>query len=116
MVNIPLKMDCWNTNFLLGPGLFSGAFAVSFQGCNFHSKSKVSLSEMNVPRMNISPKNNTLNKSTRKIYMLLVERKQRLTTSFHTAKKGHMYQTNPEPGYQYPSGHLTAHSKCSVEC
>ena len=48
--------------------------------------------------------------------MLLAERKQHLTTSFHTAKKGHMYQTNPEPGYQYSSGHLTAHSKCSVEC
>ncbi len=27
----PLKMDGWNTTFLLGPGLFSGAFAVSFR-------------------------------------------------------------------------------------
>ena len=24
---------CWNTSFLLGPGLFSGAFAVSFTEC-----------------------------------------------------------------------------------
>ena len=24
-------MDGWNTTFLLGPGLFSGAFAVSFR-------------------------------------------------------------------------------------
>ena len=28
-----LKMDGWNPNFLLGPGLFSGAFAVSFREC-----------------------------------------------------------------------------------
>ena len=30
-----LKMDSWNTtcSFLLGPGLFSGAFAVSFREC-----------------------------------------------------------------------------------
>ncbi len=27
----PLKMDGWNTTFLLGFGLFSGAFAVSFR-------------------------------------------------------------------------------------
>ena len=27
----PLKMDGWNTTFILGPGLFSGAFAVSFR-------------------------------------------------------------------------------------
>ena len=26
-----LKMDGWNTSFLLGPGLFSGALAVSFR-------------------------------------------------------------------------------------
>ena len=29
-------MDGWNTSFLLGPGLFSGAFAVSFRECIFH--------------------------------------------------------------------------------
>ena len=28
---LPLKMDGWNTTFLLGFGLFSGAFAVSFR-------------------------------------------------------------------------------------
>ena len=28
-----LKMDGWNTCFLLGPSLFSGAFAVSFREC-----------------------------------------------------------------------------------
>ena len=27
-------MDGWNTTFLLGPGLFSGAFAVSFREGN----------------------------------------------------------------------------------
>ena len=27
----PLKMDGWNTTFLLGPDLLSGAFAVSFR-------------------------------------------------------------------------------------
>ena len=26
-------MDGWNTHFLLGPGLFSGAFAVNFREC-----------------------------------------------------------------------------------
>ena len=30
----PLKMDGWKMNLLLGPGLFSGAFAVSFRECN----------------------------------------------------------------------------------
>ena len=29
----PLKMDAWNTTFLLGPGLFSGAKNVSFREC-----------------------------------------------------------------------------------
>ena len=39
----PLKMDGWNTTFLLGFGLFSGAFAVGFRegtilvlNCNLH--------------------------------------------------------------------------------
>ena len=27
---LPVKLDGWNTRFLLGPGLFSGALAVSF--------------------------------------------------------------------------------------
>ena len=31
----PLKMDGWNTTFLLGFGLFSGAFAVSFREGNW---------------------------------------------------------------------------------
>ena len=29
-----LKMDGWNISFLLGPGRFSGALAVSFRECN----------------------------------------------------------------------------------
>ena len=29
--SLPLKMDGWNTTFLLGPSLFSGALAVSFR-------------------------------------------------------------------------------------
>ena len=32
IASLYLKMDAWNT-FLLGPGLFSGAFAVSFREC-----------------------------------------------------------------------------------
>ena len=33
----PLKMDGWNTTFLLGFGLFSGAFAVRFREGKFRS-------------------------------------------------------------------------------
>ena len=37
---LPLEMDGWNTIFLLGFGLFSGAFAVSFrEGKTPHTRS-----------------------------------------------------------------------------
>ena len=42
----PLKMDASNTSFSLGPGLFSGAFAVSFRECN---TSTLSLNRSNIP-------------------------------------------------------------------